>query len=347
MVTNNVKLIGRLVRIDVVENESKSGKPYISATLTLRVGDNDIQTRVFSMKYKANGVDEQSSYKGIMTIYVEGNALYKSYKFMDKDAIHEKAENNETIVEDIEDCEVIKLSSYGNFKFCRFQTNTFLSKDNSIKKAVNIEFNYCNRGDKNEEYVSKNYWEVVGRVETEPVETVDKHEQPIIKFKVLVPTFNKGYEKQDGTKVEDSVRLDEIEVVSHDEDVFDYIQDNFEKGSFVSLNGEIIRKVTRIEVEQELDVDRGFGRTKEIEPQFKTDTDEYFEILGGFAYESEELEEVQEFKQELWEKALEDLEEKEEELKQSDEKPFGFGKPQTQPQARKEARKGGISPFNF
>lgn len=343
MLCNNIKLVGRLNRLDVKEGNTKDGRPYITATLTLRVGENDIQTRMFSMKYKANG-DEQTAYKGIMTIYNEGKALYKSYTIEDVKK-EESKETDETIIDNIEECEVIKLSSYGSYKYCRFQTNMYMSKDGNIAKAVNIEFNYCNRGSNEDE--EKNYFEVVGIVKDAPVEIEDKYENPMVKFTVLVPTFNKGYNKTDGTKVEDSIRLDEIEMVSHDESVFDYIMDNFGKGEIVSLNGEIVRVVTRIEVEAEPEQHIGFGRQKEVEPQFRTDVDSYFEVLGGFTYDMEEVEETNEFKQELIEKALEELKIKEEELKQGEtkEQSVGFGRPSKPSKPSKP--NNNRMPFNF
>lgn len=346
MVVNSIKLQGKLKRMDVRLGESKnSGKEYASANMTLVVDENELIVRMFAMRHKNNG-EERSDYTGIMTLYSEAKALHKTIKYGDADAVVESMEDNETIVETIEECEGIKCSSWKDFKYCRFEMNPRVSADGSVIKPVEITANYVNRFKENEEFNYKNYFEIVGMVKNVPVELEDVEGNPYLKFAIVVPELRKGYTRADGVVVEDTIKLHEIEVTSHNEAAFDDILNEFEKGCFASVNGEIIRTVERIEKEVEV-AHVGFGRQKEVEPHFETKITSYIEILGGYRYDYEELEDKPEFNQELFAKGLEELEKVEENLlsknQEQQEKPRGFGGSNKSESKKEKPR----TPFNF
>ena len=329
---NEVRLQGKLKRVDLRTGMSKANKEYASVTYTLDIEGNEVQVKSFSMRFKKNG-DELSGYKGIMSIYNEAKAMHKTFKVGDGDAVVESAEHNSTIVGTIEECDAIKTSSYKDFKYCRFETNVRKDQSGNIVKAVEVDANYVNRVKEEEEYKPKNYFVVTGQVVTVPIELEDADEKPYIRFNVLVPVFNKGYTRADGEEVEDKVVLHEIEMKSYDEATFDFIADEFEKGSFVQLNGRIVRTVNRIEKEIETDDGRrSFGRKAEVKKDYETKIVYYIDPLGGFKYEDPaeltENEELHpEFRPDLWEKGLKAMDDKIKELNegaQAEEQPRGF-----------------------
>lgn len=326
---NEINLFGRLKRLDVVDGMTNDNRPWIKATLTLVVEENEIQVGMFSMCKKNNG-DDMSSATAINTLYDESFALYKSRKKGKEDAVVEKKENNDTIVDNIDECEVIKCSSYKDFKYCRFENDVFM-KDNNVVKRTKIVANYVNRGKEDEEYSPKNEFEITGRVAKVPMEK-EKNDEPYISMSVIVPVFNKGYKKKDGTIVEDSVDLQEIELECHDENAFDYIIDNFsELNRLIYVNGEIFRHVERIEIKNESeDLNRGFGKKITHATKYETKVDEHLEITGGYELEEEELENEPSFNEELWSKGIETLEKKIEDLKNGEDKKSsgnkGFGR---------------------
>ena len=303
MITNSCSIVGRCVRVDVREALSKGGKPYVSCNLTLRIGEDDnsdeLVVRLFSMKYKNNG-DELASYKGIATLMTEAKALHKTYKDGDNDAVEIK---DDTIVEDITECEIIKCSSYKDFKFCRLETSIVTGMDGVEKKYLQINANYVNRGKEGEEFNPVNKATLVGKIVKAPVEMEDADENPIMKFTIQVPVFSKGYTKATGEVVEDKVDLHEFELVTYDTDMFGVIEDEFQKGNIAYIEAQMVRRIKRVEVEASTEGRRIIGAV-EKKKEYKTEVKELILFLGGYSYDEGELDDTPEFNEELWEKAM-------------------------------------------
>lgn len=321
---NEVNLEGRCVRIDARKGLSKTGSEFISMTFTLSIEDNQIKVETFSMKNKKDG-SLLKSYEGLMTLFLETKCQHKTLK----DADMEKSEEveDDTIVENIEDCTAISFSNYGKFKYCRFVENSYISAD-GLKKSTRIEACYPNRVDEDKkEYKPKREFEICGEVIKAPtLFTSVEDDSEYLKMTVEVPIYQESYKDK-----ESSVSLHEIEVECHDEQYFDYIQDNFELGTKVYLNGEIVRRVHRVEVvEEDNEVERGFGKVIKHEPQFRNNVEERFEILGGYELDEDDLMDMEEkeFNPTLWEKARAEKEKKLAEMQNENrnEKQVGFGR---------------------
>lgn len=322
IVTNNVEVIGRLNRVDARFGESKDGKPFVSMTFTLNVEDNQIRVESFSMQYKKNSQEELGSYKGLMTIFNESFALHKTIKNIGEDQA--TVVEDETIVEDINECDAIRFSNYGNFKYCRLVENVY-AKEGELVKNLRIEGAYPNRVDEEKkEYVPTADFEIAGVVTKAPV-TMEVDEKECMQMTVVVPVFLDAWGDREA-----SVTLHEVQVRTYDEEVFGYLEDNFEKDSMVYLNGRIVREVKRVEMESVMnDEGRGFGRVMKKEPQYRTETNEYYEILGGYPLDEDEIEGTKALNMELWEKALQVKKQKEQEMLEGGERPkakVGFGK---------------------
>lgn len=321
---NEIVLEGRIVRTDYRKGMSKNNKPFLSANFTLDVNGNQIKCESFSMQFKGDGVTESTNYKSLMTIFEEANALHKTIKEINQDKADEISDD--TIVENIEDCTAIKCSNYNGFKYCRFSENAYMSAE-GLKTNIRIEFAYCNRVDEDKrEYKPQADWEICGIVKTQPVviPSIDEDEKEVVQFVVEVPTYTEKYMDREA-----SVVLNELTIISHDESVWGYLEDNFTVGTPVYLNGTIVRKVNRVEIEQSNDDVKGFGRVIEHQTQFRTKVIDYLEVLGGYTIEDEveEMEE-KEFDPDLWEKARVEKEQKLVEMQNENrnEKQVGFGR---------------------
>lgn len=295
MKINQITLQGRLVKLAYRFGVSKAGKDFVSATFTLDVDGDRINCETFAMKMKANESDESGAYKSLMTIFKEANALYKSYKMPNDEKSTDI--DDETIVEDIEDATAIKMSNWNGFKYCKFVANEYTNAQGEQVKTTRIEFAYANRLD-DEKYEPRKDFEICGKVKTAPVllEKVDGTEY--MQFVVTVPEYIEQWKDRP-----EQVKLQDITVTSYDKNAWGYIEDNFTMGSFAYLNGEIVRKLTRVEKPVIDDDSRGFGRKLKSEPEFDTKTDERFEIMGGYTLEEDELEVEKAFNMELWEQA--------------------------------------------
>lgn len=320
VITNRVELQGRLNRIDVREGLSKAGAEFVSVTFTLDVDGNQIRVESFSMKHNKNG-DESKSYQGLMTIFNEGFALHKTVKKVGDDQA--TPIEDETIVEDINECDAIRFSNYGSFKYCRFEENVY-AKEGELVKNIRLQGAYPNRVDESKrEYTPTADFEISGVVRKAPM-MVERNEVECMEMTVEVPIYVEAYGDREA-----SVTLHEITVRTMDEEVFGYLEDNFELGSVVYLNGRIVREVQRVEIEALADDEgRGFGRKIKREPQYKTDINEYYEILGGYLLDEDEIEDTRAFDRDIWKKATQAKKEKEQEMLEGGEKPkqVGFGK---------------------
>lgn len=330
---NEVSLEGKLNRMDVRKGLSKAGAEFISVTFTLDVEGNQIKVESFSMRHKKDG-SELTSYQGLMTLFEEASALHKTIKEVGM----EKGEEVEdyTIVEDIEDCSAISFSNYGKFKYCRLVENSFMTAE-GLKKTVRIEGVYPNRVDQSKrEYKPKHEFEVCGLVIQAPfvAESIDGEEYLVMTIEV--PIYQEPYKEREA-----SVTLHEVQLQCHDPQYFDYIVDNFGLNTKVYLNGEIVRVVERVEVEEDSDDNvKGFGKVIKHAPQYKTNTKEYFEILGGYELEEDDLMpmEEKEFNEELWEKAKVEKDLKLAEMQNGNNEPkkqVGFGKPTVKQEPKK------------
>ena len=333
---NEVNLVGRLNRLDIREGLSKAGAEFVVATFTLQINDSQIRVENFAMKLNKSG-DLTGGYKAINTLFEEANALHKTIKVVNA----EKAEEiiNDTIVENIDECTAIKFSNFGSFKYCRLEENVYVNKEGELVRNIRITGAYPNRVDEEKvEYVPKADWEISGVVIDVPRIKADEEGNESMLVKVMFPTYQEEWQDRPA-----SVVLNEITVESRDVESFEYIEDNFTKGSIVYLNGEIIRKVERIEMESVMEDDsRGFGRKLEKKPIYRTNIDEYYSLLGGWILEEEEIEMTPALSMDLWSKAKEDKKEKEEQMLEDNKKPIqkSFGRGEA-----KQPKKGGVLPF--
>ena len=333
---NEITLEGRIIRADYRKSVSKAGKPFLSVDFTLDVDGNQIKCNSFAMQYKADGETESSGYSGLMTIFNEANALYKTMREVGEEKSVEI--EDETIVKDINEATAIKCSNYNGFKFCKFSENAYVSNGELVKNT-RIEFAYCNRVDEDKrEYKPQKDFELCGKVKIVP--TVIE-EGNFMQMVVIVPTYTEAYKDRP-----EKVELQEIKLVCHDADAFGYLEDNFTMGSIVYLNGEIVRIVERVESEVEVDENRGFGRTIAKQKTYNTNKTEYLEVLGGYLLEEDEIEMMREFDQDLWAKAKEEKEQKEAEMLEQNDKPkqkVGFGRVESKPAEKSKP----ALPFSF
>ena len=160
-------------------------------------------------------------------------------------------------------------------------------------------------------------------------------EQDVMQLKVMFPIYQEAYGDRPA-----KVTLNEITLQARDSEAFEYIEDNFTKGTMVSLNGEIVRLVTRIEIEGMADDSRGFGRKVEHKTQYRTNVEEYFNLLGGYELEEEEIELEKALNMELWEVAYEEREKQGEVQEEPKKSKVGFGR-----EEKKAPKKGGSLPF--
>lgn len=292
MKTNAITLQGKLVKMAYRAGVSKAGKEFVSATFTLDVNGDRINAETFAMKMKADGSDESGAYKSLMTLWNESKALQKTYKKQGEEKPVEV--ENETIVENIEDTTAIKMSNWNGFKYCKFVENNFVSATGEQVKNTRIEFAYPNRMD-DENYEPKADFEIAGKVKTAPCMMEKPDGTEYMQFVVTVPEYIEAWKDRP-----EQVKLQDITVTSYDKDAWNYIEDNFTMGSFAYLNGEIVRKIMRVEKPTIDDEGRGFGRKLKQEVQYDTKIDERFEIMGGYVLEEDELELEKAFNEELW-----------------------------------------------
>ena len=357
MVTNACEIVGRLNRLDLREGVAKTGSEFVSATYTLAVGDNLIKVETFTMKTTKNG-DDSKGYQALMTIFFEAKALHKTYRKVgasesevmtdglllemldetNKFAIireNLKKEHPQTIVEDIDECDAIVFSNYGNFKYCRLEENAYV-KDGELIRTMRITGAFPNRLDESKkEYVPRADFEIVGKVMKNPI-MMEVDEQDVMQLKVMFPIYQEAYGDRPA-----KVTLNEITLQARDSEAFEYIEDNFTKGTMVSLNGEIVRLVTRVEIEGVADDSRGFGRKVEHKTQYRTNVEEYFNLLGGYELEEEEIELEKALDMELWEVAYEEREKQGEVQEEPKKSKVGFGREDK----KVTPKKGGSLPF--
>ena len=329
IVCNQVNLQGRLNRMDVKKGVAKTGNEFISVTFTLQVGDNQLKVENFSMRNKKDGT-ELASYQGLMTLFTEGKALHKTMREIGAEQAEEV--QDETIVENIDECDAIRFSNYGNFKYCRIEENSY-AKDGELVKNLRLVGASPNRVDETKkEYVPTADYEVAGVVTTCPV-VMEKDEVEFMQFKVMIPVYAEAWGDREA-----KVDLVEMTVRLNDESAFGYVEDEFTVGSFVSLNGTIVREIKRVELDVPVENEgRGFGRKVEHKPQYKTEIVEYYNLLGGYTLEEEEVEGTPALNMDLWAKAKEEKAQKEAEMLEQNDKPkqkVGFGRVESKPEVK-------------
>ena len=332
MVTNACEIVGRLNRLDLREGVAKTGSEFVSATYTLAVGDNLIKVETFTMKTTKNGAVSKG-YDSLNTLFTEGKALHKTIRKIGED--NAEVIEDETIMEDIDECDAIVFSNYGNFKYCRLEENAYV-KDGELIRTMRITGAFPNRLDESKkEYVPRADFEIAGKVMQNPI-MMEVDEQDVMQLKVMFPIYQEAYGDRPA-----KVTLNEITLQARDSEAFEYIEDNFTKGTMVSLNGEIVRLVTRIEIEGMADDSRGFGRKVEHKAQYRTNVEEYFNLLGGYELEEEEIELEKALDMELWEVAYEEREKQGEVQEEPKKSKIGFGREDK----KVTTKKGGSLPF--
>lgn len=319
---NQCEVVGRVNRIDIRKGLSKAGAEFISATFSLSVEESLIRVESFSMRYKKNSNEELGSYKGIITLLEECRALHKTVREIGETESVEVSDG--TIVSDINECDAIRFSNYGKFKTCKLVENSYC-RDGEIISNLRLEGSYPSRLDEDKKpYEAKADFEVAGKVLTTPVIMTDLDNKDYIQLIVEFPTYTEKWGER-----EESVQLQEITVRSYDEGVFDYIEENFEKDSMIYINGSIINEVKRVEVENDIDDNvRGFGRHLEKTPQFRTEVNSFYCLLGGYSLDESDIEDTPALSSTLWEKARAEKEQKLAEMQNENrnEKQVGFGR---------------------
>ena len=337
---NQCEIIGRVNRIDVRKGLSKAGAEFISATFSLSVEESLIRVESFSMRYKKNSNEELGSYKGIITLLEECKALHKTVREIGESESVEVSD--ETIVSDINECDAIRFSNYGKFKTCKLVENSYC-RDGEIISNLRLEGTYPSRLDEDKKtYEAKADFEVAGKVLTAPVIMTDLDDKDYIQLTVEFPTYTEAYGEREA-----SVQLQEITVKSYDEEVFGYIEENFEKDSMIYINGSIINEVKRVEVENDAEDNvRGFGRHLEKTPQFKTEVNSFYCLLGGYPLDEGDIEDTPALSSELWEKARVEKEQKLAEMQNGNNEPkkVGFGKKTVKEESKKVAKNNNL-PF--
>ncbi|MGN1370728.1 MAG: hypothetical protein ACI4XM_00395, partial [Candidatus Coprovivens sp.] len=311
---------------------SKTNKEFVSVTFTLSIEGNQIKVESFSMRHKKDG-SELSSYQGLTTLINDSKCLHKTIKPLGEDEAI--VVEDDTIVTDINDADALDCGNYNGFRYTRFVENSYMSAE-GLKTNIRIETAYPRRVDEDKrEYKPQADWEICGIVKTQPVAipSIDEDEKEVMQFVVEVPTYTEAYGDREA-----SVVLNELTIVSHDESVWGYLEDNFTVGTPVYLNGTIVRQVNRVEIEQSNDDVKGFGRVIEHQPQFRTKVIDYLEVLGGYTIE-DEMEEMEEkeFNAELWQKAKVEKDLKLAEMQNGNNEPkkVGFGKPTVKQEPKK------------
>lgn len=324
MYTNACFIEGKLNRVDARKGMSKAGAEFISVTFTLDVNGSQIQVEVFSMKNKKDG-SELNSYKGLYTLISEGKALRKTIREIGETESVEI--EDETIVENIEDADKVKFDNW-SMKYCRFEENMYLGKDGQVAKNIRVQAVYPSRIQEGKPYEEKAEFSITGVVKIAPY-PFEKDEKEYLKFVVTIPTYNEAWGDREA-----SVTLHDIEVQVRDEQGFDYVQDEFQLGSVVHIEGDIIRRIERVETVVEDDsLNRGgWGSLKHMndKPKFSTNVDSAIVMTGGFVLIEEDMESLKEFEVEIWTKGKEEKEQKEKDLLENNnggfEKQSGFGR---------------------
>ncbi len=311
--TNMIGLQGRINRIDVRRGLSKANAPFASYTFTLDIDGDLVKVESFAMKLKANG-EENTAYKGLETLLREAKALYKTVREVGADKA--EAIEDETIVENIDECDALDCQNWKQFIYTRFEENAY-AKDGQMVRGVKIVTARPKRVDENKKaYTPVNQWEISGVITKEPV-MKEMDEKEFLEVVVTIPIYNEAYGER-----QESVTLHEVTLQAHSDEAIEYIMDTFNQGMFVYLNGKIVRTVERIEIESfDVETGRGFGKKIEKQPNYSTKVTEYFEILGGWELEEEEYIDEPSFNMELWKAAKEEKEEKERKMLEGDSAP--------------------------
>lgn len=292
---NSIFIVGRLKRIDARFNKTKDGREFVSVAFTVNANENEIRVESFSMRYKKDG-KELGSYEGLMTLINEAKCLHKTIR---REGV-EKPEiiEDETIVDNIEDADALDCGNY-KVRYTRFEENSY-EKEGQVVKNVRIQTTYPRRVDfEKVEYEPKADFAITGKVIQAPYETQLPNGDDVVRMVVRVPIYQEKWQDRPA-----SVTLHDIPVETRDVNAFDYVLSSFEKNGIAYLEGSLLRTVENVKIEPEVDDTRGFGSCKyNKEPRYKNNIDEAFIIEGGYPLEVEEVELMDEFKEELWEVA--------------------------------------------
>lgn len=257
---NYARISGVLVSKSVTNGTNKSGE-YKSIDLVVRANEDEHQIRLYSNKFKADGT-ENKIYKSLETIENE-------YKTIEKDGL----ENAE------------KINITGNLS-----TNRYVGQDGQLKEFRQIRTNFANRHDKGE-FEAKSDFAIKGVVDTISPKYTEEGDIELLEINLIVPIFDgNGYKEE----------IDKIKFVVRESAFFDYIDENFTKGTVVQLGGTLINRPDKNVPVQQV----GFGkmpisRTRKINEYLCTGG----QVLNG-------LEEISPYTDEEVNKALEKFNQK-------------------------------------
>ena len=257
---NYARISGILVSKSVTNGTNRVGE-YKSVELVVRANEDEHQIRLYSNKLKADGT-ENKIYKALETIENE-------YKTIEKDGL----ENAE------------KINITGNLS-----TNRYVGQDGQLKEFRQIRTSFANRHDKGE-FEAKSEFAVKGVIDTVIPKANEDGDVELLEINLIVPMFDgNGYREE----------IDKIKFVVREKDFFDYIEENFIKGTVVQLGGLMINRPDKNAPVQQV----GFGKMPTTRPR---KINEYLCTGGQVLYG---LEELNPYTSEDVEKALEKFNQK-------------------------------------
>lgn len=314
---NNFKLAGYLVRKDVVMGKNKDTKmPWLMLTLTIDVGNgNRVDLSMFANEKKKDGNDN-SIYKGLMTIKDEFKSLKSTVKNKRLKDDAEAVDDESTTVAELEECDFVRCN-----KGVTLQMNRYM-RDGQMNENFRLSANFVNRvtdGDKTP-FIEGT---LSGVVESKGMVTEGGVDYPTMVL--VVPTYREAWgDNPERVVVEKFPLILRME----DEDAISYFDSEFDANMPVSLG---VEPTTMVIVEEKEDPTqkRGFGKV----PTFnQTKVVRELRIIGGYPLAESEYESEKAFDVDLYNEGLQEFDRKIEELKADSGKdttiaPKGFGRP--------------------
>ena len=325
---NNIKVGGYLIAKTITLGKTSTGNEYISARLTLQVGENDgerVDLEAFANKLTSSG-QPNKIYQSLMTVNEEYKSLDSQFcdKRMRKDAQPVKHES--TTVATKEEVDFV----YAN-KGVKLTNNRYMSNGELVTtfRLTTNFFNRAKEGANREPYIEGT---LRGVCASDAQRLYDSDEEVVgLKLEFYVPEFRNGYTNRMGEEIPDSVAVEKFDLFLRDlemEGALEYCEEEFVKGVVCEIG---VQPMLRIEQETKK-VDkkekRGFGNVPTFEPSTKLVKE--IKLIGGFVMDESEYEGDPAFDFNAIGEGVQALNKKIEELKENEGKvvetaPRGFG----------------------